>query len=231
MNATKYKKQTGFTLVEVMVSTAIFLVIVLGCITALVVSNKNYKVTQETRQQLDTVSFAMEDMVRNMRIGNNFHCMGVAGEPADIEVPFSCVPAGYSPGSMNSIPVIQQSLGIAFEGINGKSGDPTDQIAYQFFADSSRSNADGSVSTLGHLGKSIPGTAAGAFNTITPPSILIDIGRSGFTVFGAEQAAGYPDPTGEQPRILIRITGELQYQEVTIPFTLQTTVTPRSPDA
>lgn len=221
----------GFTLVEVMVSTTLFLIVVVGCITALVASNRNYKVTQEMRQQLDSVSFAMEDIVRNMRIGNNFHCMGVSGEPADIETSFSCPPAGYVPGAMDPIPVVQQALAVAFEGINGKSADPSDQIVYGFVPESSRTNDDGSTSTLGYLVKSIPGTAGTAFNVITPQSIKIDIGRSGFTVFGAEQAIGYPDPVGEQPRILIRITGELQYQDVVIPFTLQTTVTPRSPDA
>ncbi|MFA5934232.1 MAG: type II secretion system protein [Candidatus Paceibacterota bacterium] len=73
---TSYKLQVkkGFTLIETMVAVSIFTIVMTLGTGAVVNTNATYKRTQALRQALDSMSFAMEDMVRNIRLGSSFYC-------------------------------------------------------------------------------------------------------------------------------------------------------------
>lgn len=209
---TNYKNTQGFTLIELLVATSIFIIIVVMGITVVVSINRSQKVKQYTREQLDTMSFIMEDMVRNIRVGTNIHCFTL-GNP-DIEQPLSCPSSDPNSG-------YQESYTLALEGLYGIAGDPSDQIVYQF----------GTLNGEGAITKSTNGEVASfgdlPSQRLTPKSIRIDLARSGFTVIGAE-----PSTVGDfmQPVVIIRIVGVVTYQEVQTPFNLQTSVTLRTPD-
>lgn len=202
----KYKNK-GFTLIELMVSSAIFLLIIVMGVGVILSVNKSYKVKQFTREQLDTMTFIMEDMTRNIRSGTNIHCFTL-GAPGDIEVPYSCTssnpPDGYQASTM-----------IALEGLEGQSGDPNDQIVYSF---------DQSLNTIT---KSTQGYDPALAQKLVPSSVSLDFSRSGFTVFGAE-----PNILGDtrQPFVIIRIVGTVTYEDIVTPFNLQTAVTVRTLD-
>jgi prepilin-type N-terminal cleavage/methylation domain-containing protein len=68
------KTQSGFTLVELLVSLAIFSVVVVASLGAmLAISDANRRV-QKTRAVLDNLSLSMESMSRNLRLGSTYHC-------------------------------------------------------------------------------------------------------------------------------------------------------------
>jgi len=70
----------------------------------------------------------------------------------------------------------------------------------------------------------------GTFIKLTPDGVAIDTTASYFTVIGAE--APNPDGSGDsqQPFIIIHLVGTMQYQNVTTPFSLQTSVSQRQID-
>jgi type II secretory pathway pseudopilin PulG len=70
-------KNKGFTLVEMMISAGLFTIIIFIGIGAVLTVSSVHKKNQKLRSVIDTVSFAMEDMARNARLGNSYNCNGV----------------------------------------------------------------------------------------------------------------------------------------------------------
>src|SRR3989338_8582023 len=64
----------GFSLIEIMVSLAIFSIVVLVATGALLsILNANKK-TQALKAVVNNFNFALENMARNIRVGKNYHC-------------------------------------------------------------------------------------------------------------------------------------------------------------
>jgi len=196
------KSTTGFTLIEVMISTALFSVIMIIGITAVLSVNNTYRKTRTMRSAIDNVSFMMEDMARNIRLGYRYRCInnGAGSEdvlPSNIETPVD--------GS--------NCKGIAFEPYWSPSlGDVDDQVIY--FIDD---NGDIFKTTNGVFLDAVP------MNSI---DVKIDPSKSGFTIIGAESS-----DDGIQPSVLIRINGTAQGSRSSTEFNLQTTVSQRLIDA
>jgi len=73
----KNKKQNrGFTIIEMMIAIAIFLIVVTIGIGALLNTNLIHQKTQDMRSILDNLSFVMEDMSRNIRTGSEYSSTG-----------------------------------------------------------------------------------------------------------------------------------------------------------
>lgn len=68
------KKNNGFTLIELMVATSIFMVIMLVAMGSLVVTSDSAKKAQTLNFTMDNLSFAMESMSRSLRMGTNYYC-------------------------------------------------------------------------------------------------------------------------------------------------------------
>lgn len=103
----------GYTIIETMISIAVFLVVVVIGIGALLQTNTLHQKSQDMRSILDNMSFVAEDMSRNMRTGYNFHC----GDFSNIEEAKSCALGGN----------------VFFESANGGSGSG-DQWGYKIEA-------------------------------------------------------------------------------------------------
>lgn len=71
-NKNKYKK--GFTLIELMVATSIFVVIMLASMGSLFTLLDASKNSRALRTAMDNVNFAMESMTRSIRMGTNYIC-------------------------------------------------------------------------------------------------------------------------------------------------------------
>lgn len=67
-------KNSGFTLVELMVSTTIFIIITISSIGALLVLMGATKDSRGLRFAMDNVNFAMESMTRSIRMGIDYNC-------------------------------------------------------------------------------------------------------------------------------------------------------------
>lgn len=66
--------QKGFSLIEIMVSLAVFSIVVLvatGALLSIIDANKK---TQALKAVVNNLNFALENMSRNIRVGTKYHC-------------------------------------------------------------------------------------------------------------------------------------------------------------
>ena len=68
-------REKGFTIIEMIIAIAIFLIVITIGISALINLYSVNRKAQNMRNILDGVSFAMEDMSRNIRTGYNYSCL------------------------------------------------------------------------------------------------------------------------------------------------------------
>lgn len=68
------KKQKGFTLVEMIVSLAIFSIVAVVALGALVNIISANKKAQSLQASITNLNFALETMSREMRVGSKYHC-------------------------------------------------------------------------------------------------------------------------------------------------------------
>ena len=183
-----------------MISVSLFIVVVMSGMGALLNANRLHQKSQNMRSILDSLSFVLEDMSRNLRNGYNYHCF-VSGDT---------IPA--SPASSISTPKSCSSgWAIAYEAAEGDKLSYNDQGVYY-------------ISNDGKIFKSTDG--AQTFIQLTPNEVVINT-LSGFSVLGAE-APSFPNT--QQPIVLIKLIGTINAKGVITPFSLQTSVTQRVVD-
>ena len=74
-----FKNNKGFTIIETMISIGIFLIIVTIGMEALLNSSFIHSKSESQRSGIDSLSFMMEDMSRNIRMGSQYSCTDDAG--------------------------------------------------------------------------------------------------------------------------------------------------------
>ncbi len=80
----KKSRNAGYTIIETMISVSLFTVIVTIALGSLLNANLLHRKSQNMRSILDNLSFTMEDMSRNLRVGYNYYCI-----PASLVFPSS----------------------------------------------------------------------------------------------------------------------------------------------
>lgn len=70
----KLQNKKGFTLIELMVTTSIFTIVMLMAMGSLVITSDSAKKSNALSFTMDNLSFAMESMSRSLRMGSNYHC-------------------------------------------------------------------------------------------------------------------------------------------------------------
>lgn len=75
---TKLSSQSGFTLIELMVSLMLFTIVVLAAVGSLYAVNNASRKVQAMRSVIDNLNFGLESMSRTVRTGNIVVCGGVA---------------------------------------------------------------------------------------------------------------------------------------------------------
>ncbi len=81
-------------MIEIMVATSIFMVIMLVAMGALITSSDTAKKAQALRSAMDNVNFAMESMTRSLRMGTDYTCVTFGSSvslpaSANADCPFS----------------------------------------------------------------------------------------------------------------------------------------------
>jgi type II secretory pathway pseudopilin PulG len=103
-----YKKNKGFTLIEMMVATSIFIIIMIMAMGALLVSSNAAKQGEALHTAMDNVNFAMDSMSRSLRIGTHYYCVQNGSLGVNLTTGTSglfpltgsdCAMGGGSPGS------------------------------------------------------------------------------------------------------------------------------------
>ncbi|MBU4536792.1 type II secretion system GspH family protein [Patescibacteria group bacterium] len=124
-----WKKNDGFTLVEMITAVAIFsMVMVVGMGALLNVLNAN-KQAQAIQTAVNNLNLAIEMMSREIRTGYDYHC----GELGDLSITRDCLNG--------------ENL-IAFESYNGNVNSSNDQIAFKFESGRLYKSVDTGVSFL-----------------------------------------------------------------------------------
>lgn len=190
-------KKNGFTLVEVLVSLALFTIIVVAAVGSLYSVNEASVKVGAMRTVLDNLTFATESMSRTIRTGENIVCGGPGSHIGGPNCAFSTT-TGSGEIALNSTLGINQSLDYRF--VPGNSTTP------------------GSIQRCGITGGSVSGTVnQGSCVAITAPEVNIQ--KMTFFVDGA-------DPNdGKQPGVMMLIQGVANAgANNTSPFAVQTYV-------
>jgi len=198
-NGRKARSKTkGYTIIETMIAVSLFIVIVLSGMGSLLNANLLYQKSGNMRSIMDTLSFIMEDMSRNIRTGYHYRCyFNVNGtiDPLAVNIPRSC-PTGW---------------GLAFEAANGNTVPNSDQWVYYI----------GTYNGKAGIFKSVDGSAS--FVQLSPDEVTVDLTASQFSVLGAEASPG----NQQQPLVTIKLVGTINVKNVVTPFSLQTSVSQR----
>ena len=92
-------EQSGFTLIEIMIATGLFVVVMVVGVGAVLNVNTTYRKTQKIRSIVDNLGFTMEDMSKTLRTGVTYVCPGVpvsAGSSFTISGAVSCGTKNYA---------------------------------------------------------------------------------------------------------------------------------------
>lgn len=213
----------GFTLLEAMVAIAIFTVIMVVGISALLNVSNTHKKAQNMRSIIDTVSYLMEDMARNIRLGSDYYCIPGNGN-LDLVTAGATGANSCTPDTMGGF----GALALAIEPQEGTPYDPgggehnlDDQVVYEI------ATRNGSSENC-ELKKSTNGGIVGSFISVTPQEVEFHCTASGFNVYGPTTTGGANLDPDEPSRVIIRLTGIVRYKDTTTPLNVQTTVTQRA---
>ncbi|MBL7045637.1 MAG: prepilin-type N-terminal cleavage/methylation domain-containing protein [Parcubacteria group bacterium] len=166
-------KKRGFTLIEMVVSMAVFsvvMLIIVGSLLALVDANKK---AQAVKSVMNNLNFALENMSRNIRVGYTYHCSSVATVPPNIGVPNGCSGGG---------PLL------AFEAYDGNSATDTDQVIYRLNGTQIEKSSNGGASFVGITAPEVNitnmafyVTGSSAFDTKQPRVVITISGTAGIS--------------------------------------------------
>ncbi|HPS21214.1 MAG TPA: prepilin-type N-terminal cleavage/methylation domain-containing protein [Candidatus Paceibacterota bacterium] len=181
MKKENVKKIRGFTIIEMMIAIAIFLVVVVFGMQSLLNANFVQKKSQSMRSLYDSLTFALDDMSKNIRVGSSYFCITEGTDFYSIqdEKTKSC----------------KDGLGISFESSTGTKGNGKDQWVY-FISENK-------------LYKSTGPSYSGVDNfavQMTPDEVVLGEQASGFSVLGAEP----PSDDKQQPLVIIRLVGSVR---------------------
>ena len=203
----------GFTLIEIIVSISIFTVVMLVTMGSLLTLNDSSHKAQALRTVIDNLNFAVEDMNRKIRTGNNYHCY-VNNEPVisgpELKTPKDCI--GSNPGTAISLR-IQKTNGAPVWVVYMFKKDPITGIGGIKF-----------LRSLSQGGASDGTSLATEEEAITSPEV--DIRKMDFRVVGATKQEGGPQT---QPMVILNISGvvNLQKEKLRTDFSLQTAISKR----
>jgi prepilin-type N-terminal cleavage/methylation domain-containing protein len=211
----------GFTLVELLVSSAIFSTVLIISIGALFSAQAINTRLQETQIILDGVNLATEVMARDIRYGSDFHCE--AAFPL-VHATSSRIGCDY-PGSPGTVLVFKPAVRLS-----GTTDYTQDRVAY------SVQDVTYSGVTRGVIIKvEYPFGAQARTYQVTPSDV--NIRSLIFFVKGANSSNGAIDVASafdyDQPTVTLSISGITVPSKTTVPaveFSLQTSVTSRGLD-
>lgn len=195
--------QSGFTLVELMVSLSLFIIVVLALVGSLYNVNDASRKVQAMRTVMDNLNFAVESMSRTIRTGEDITC-----SESGVDV---CPIASIGNGQTNDYLSVRSTLG------------ENARIEYQWVVDA---NQHGRVekrrTELNDDGTPIFGTTT-EFIPITSPEINVE--KFSFYV------SGVGDNDGEQPNVIINMQGVASAgRDNVAPFSIQTFLSQRAPE-
>jgi prepilin-type N-terminal cleavage/methylation domain-containing protein len=198
----------GFTLIEIIVSTAIFTIVVTIAIGALTSLNKASREARATRVIIDNANSAIDSMGRIIRMGIRF-------DGACIDADGACLCGARTEADVGNSPISDS------KGAGGKNcvrfyGPVTSysalkEIKYRY--NSSNKSVERSI-------------MGGTWQSMTAPEV--EVSSMKFYVNGSR--LGNAGVEGDQPVVTMVMQGVARVSRVAKPFSIQTTIAPRTPN-
>lgn len=195
-------KQRGFTLIEIIVATAIFTIVVTIAVGALTSLNNTSREARAMRVVMDNANSAMDAMARTIRMGIRFDCGSAypahAGDSSDTATKDCLYPTGspelrfYGPGGLSST---------------------MQEVRFHYNAASS------SVERM--LNNS------GTWERMTAPEVQV----TGLTFFVRGSTLDNQAGGGDQPIVTMLMTGVAHVSTTARNFNVQTSISPRTPNS
>jgi prepilin-type N-terminal cleavage/methylation domain-containing protein len=123
---------SGFTLVELMVAISLFTVVSLISVGALLTVVDANRRAQSLKSAVNNLTFGLEGLAKNMRVGNTYHCNIGPAIPFGFDTPRDCSGGAVPEGNL-----------IAFESSNGDPFDSSDQVIYRLNVTTLERSTDG----------------------------------------------------------------------------------------
>ena len=199
-----YNKQKGFTLVEMLVAIAIFMVVMtvaVGSLVSIVDANRK---AEAIKTVINNINSAMENISKNMRIGTDYYCY-----------------------SGNAWTKNTGDCGTGSSMVKYLSGDGINTVYYRYKSDTTgeegniqrctvpKVNDDGTYCALSDNNPN--------WQSLTAPAYILNVTNMKFYVLGADTK------TTTQPRVFITMEGVAGSKDSTkTKFSLQTTVSQRA---
>ncbi|MBI4855208.1 MAG: prepilin-type N-terminal cleavage/methylation domain-containing protein [Acetobacterium woodii] len=199
----------GFTLVELIVSMALFTVVVFITTSAFLNLSRLYKKASVTRAAMDTLNIAMENMTRNLRTATLYNC--------GADQSYISSSSGYGVGAV--LPprdcALSGSTAISFMSPNMRIGTYQLSIPQQW-------EIDENGILYPYIKDVPPGFSCCEVLTAYDEIYITNLK---FYVIGADSTSG----TTKQPRVNIVIQGYVPSDPDKTKFSIYTSVTQRSP--
>lgn len=208
---TKYKKSLhvqGFTLVELLVATAVFIFVITLTTGALFSAQTLNVRLQQTQSIMDSLNLGVELMIRDIRYGSNFYCTSTVQNIAGKK---SC-PHSASGSQAGSVLVLSPPVAL-----KGSSNVATDRVIY-FVANG-----------ILYKNEYPTGSSARTNIQITPNDVTVT--AISFFVTGAESVL---EGDTNQPVVTFSVHGATipaKQSERPVEFNIETTVVPRAIDS
>ena len=74
LQASGFRRQAGFTLVEMIISVGLFAIVMVVCVSALLALVHANRRAQALQSVMNNLNIALDGMVRSARMGSNYHC-------------------------------------------------------------------------------------------------------------------------------------------------------------
>lgn len=198
----KKRNLHGFTLIEILVSVALFSLVMVVALGALLSMSVSIRKAESINSSVNNLSSAIDALSRSVRTGTNYSCDFSSTAPNCTSTPYS----SFSFTGPNGL-----SVKYCLSDPNAR---PANSVCLQ---NSSTAITACPVNSSCMILRSVSG---GVFSPLT--SAEINIGYLGFWVTGAVLR------DGEQPKVTIVVSGTLPVtNKITSDFNIQTSVTQR----
>ncbi len=195
-------KESGFTLIEMIVATSVFVVIILIVVGGLISLNNESRKARSVRLVTDNLSAAIDSMSRNIRMGSYYHC-GCPGSVGYPNAPLDCPMTDALGGGGDQC--------FAFESQFGNQTLLTDQYVYRLFNHRiQRSKTGGDASD---------------------PDSFVDLTAKEITINDLRFYVSGTAPDTHQPVVTLVMRGTASVTpKISTDFNIQTTLGSRTPN-
>lgn len=199
---TRICKRKAFTLVEMLVSIAVFMIVMtvaVGSLVAIIDSNRK---AQAIKNVVNNINFALESISKDMRVGTKYYCH-----------------TGSDSYSQTENTCINGSDGVKYKNGSGK------WVHYRFF-----DSPTGDMGNIQKCIKTDESDACSNddWESLTAPTHNVIITNMKFYVLGAGTTGIATRAGWRQPRVIITVEGTAGIKDnIKTTFNIQTTVTQR----